>query len=204
MSCCFIFQKQGSFWGVCGTTACSQLLGSLVLRGGVRVMLKMDVLTLHLHPAQLETFHWKKITGFNKNTLLACETRGSQRGEIPRQRDTCACCSFRRMAQSSEALLGCQVGGSNALCHNWVGVVIILLCGIFLPPCAFLSAVCLYRGTAKAAHSYATNSTGIRGRWSEHWGWTYSTGKAFTWRMQWWDMMQRPPIVHFRAVQVHL
>lgn len=154
--------KAGLLFGIVfGTTAHSQLLGRLVLSGGVGVTDKW-ICWLSVSSSRLRNFSLKNITGFNRKALLVCETRESQSGEIPRQKDTCAGRSFRGKAQPWEALLSCQARAPNVLCHNWVGVVITFSCGISLLP----ARSCQLRacsGVLQPTPSYRTNSTGARG-----------------------------------------
>lgn len=79
-----------------------------------------------------------------------------------------SCRSFRGKSQSSEALLDCQGRVSNVLCHNWVGVVITLLCGI-LPPARTLVSSCSGALPQPLARSLARDqqATSAGERWPE-------------------------------------
>lgn len=197
LSSCYAWQSRAPFWD---SFACSQLLGRLVLSSRVGVTDKW-ICWLSVSRSRLRNFSLKNITGFNKKALLVCETRKSQSGEIPRQKDTCAGSSFRGKAQSWEALLSCQVRASNVLCHNWVGVIITFSCSVsLLPACSCQLHAC--SGMLQPTPSYGTNSTGARGGWTENWGWTHCTGKTFAGRMQWWDVTESSPAMCSHAVGV--
>lgn len=95
-----------------------------------------------------------------------------------------ACGRFTGKPQSSKAHSGCQGRASNALCHNWVGVVITFLCAILPPTHTLVSA---YLGVLTRLLMGNWQAPGLGQGWSEWQGWTHCISHRF----YLWDTIMR-------------